>query len=146
MSTELAISVSAIRKTERICPMAQSGLANCAALSSFDCARISLKKRTRTRTVGRGRHPPGRREEEAAHSAFYVLFTGGGERLREAGESPSSRSTHSGSGGEDLLALLAQLALRPDVPVERHRIGPEFTAECRTIVLKVNDKRRWRSR
>ena len=36
---------------------------------------------------------------------------------------------HSGSGGEDLLALLAQLSLRPDVPVERHRLDPEFAAE-----------------
>ena len=36
----------------------------------------------------------------------------------------------SGSGGEDLLALLAQLALRPDVPVERHGGDPEFAAEC----------------
>ena len=35
----------------------------------------------------------------------------------------------SGSTGEDLLAVLAQLALRPDVPVERHGADPEFTAE-----------------
>ena len=30
----------------------------------------------------------------------------------------------SDSRGEDLLALLAQLALRPDVPVERHGVDP----------------------
>ena len=36
----------------------------------------------------------------------------------------------SASRGEDLLALLAQLALRPDVPVERHGSDPEFAAEC----------------
>ena len=35
----------------------------------------------------------------------------------------------SASRGEDLLALLAQLALRPDVPVECHGPDPEFTAE-----------------
>ena len=35
----------------------------------------------------------------------------------------------SDSRGEDFLALRAQLALRPDVPVERHGIDPEFTAE-----------------
>ena len=35
-----------------------------------------------------------------------------------------------GSGGENLLALLAQLALRPDVPVERHGGDPEVAAEC----------------
>ena len=34
------------------------------------------------------------------------------------------------SRGADLLALLAQLALRPDVPVARHGGDPEFTAEC----------------
>ena len=34
-----------------------------------------------------------------------------------------------GSGGEDLLALLAQLTLRPDVPVERHRPDTELPAE-----------------
>ena len=32
---------------------------------------------------------------------------------------PVSLSKHCGSGGEDLLALLAQLALGPDVPVVR---------------------------
>ena len=68
----------------------------------FDCARISLKTRTRTRPVGRGRHPPGRREAEAAQSACDGLVAGGGERLREAGESPPSSSTHSGSGGEGM--------------------------------------------
>ena len=26
--------------------------------------------------------------------------------------------------------MLAQLALRPDVPVERHGVDPEFPAEC----------------
>ena len=36
---------------------------------------------------------------------------------------------YSGSGGEDLLALLAQLTLRPDVPVERHRPDTELPAE-----------------
>ena len=35
----------------------------------------------------------------------------------------------SDSRGEDLLAWLAQLALRPDVPVERHGGDPEFTSE-----------------
>ena len=35
----------------------------------------------------------------------------------------------SDSRGEDLLALLAQLALRPDVPVERHGGDPEFATE-----------------
>ena len=35
-----------------------------------------------------------------------------------------------GSRSEDLLALLAQLALRPDVPVERHGGDPELSAEC----------------
>ena len=35
----------------------------------------------------------------------------------------------SDSRGENLLALLAQLALWPDVPVERHGGDPEFTAE-----------------
>ena len=34
-----------------------------------------------------------------------------------------------GSRGDDLLALLAQLSLRPDVPVERHGLDPEFAAE-----------------
>ena len=43
--------------------------------------------------------------------------------------SPASRLLHSGSGGEDLLALLAQLSLRPDVPVERHRPDTELPAE-----------------
>ena len=33
------------------------------------------------------------------------------------------------SRGENLLALLAQLALRPDVPVERHGRDPKFGAE-----------------
>ena len=56
-----------------------------------DGARISLKTRTRTRPVGRGRHPPGRREAEAAQSACYGLVTGGGERLRAAGASTGSR-------------------------------------------------------
>ena len=42
----------------------------------------------------------------------------------------ASLSRHCGSGGEDLLALLAQLALQPDVPVERHGVNPEFAAEC----------------
>ena len=40
-----------------------------------------------------------------------------------------SRSKHSGSGGEDLLALFTQLALRSDVPVERHRPDAEFSAQ-----------------
>ena len=35
------------RKTQRICPMEQSNLAKCAALSPFDCCRISLKKKGR---------------------------------------------------------------------------------------------------
>ena len=34
-----------------------------------------------------------------------------------------------GSAGEDLLALLAQLALRPDVPVERHGFDAELPAQ-----------------
>ena len=34
-----------------------------------------------------------------------------------------------GSRSEDLLALLAQLALRPDVSVERHGLDPEITAQ-----------------
>ena len=38
---------------------------------------------------------------------------------------------HSGSGGEDLLALLTQLPLRPDVSVERHRPDTEFAAQFR---------------
>ena len=41
--------------TERICHLAQYDLAKCAALAPFDCSRISLKTRTRTRTVARGR-------------------------------------------------------------------------------------------
>ena len=40
-----------------------------------------------------------------------------------------SRSKHSGLGGEDLLALLTQLALGSDVPVERHRPDAEFSAQ-----------------
>ena len=36
------------RKTQRICPMEQYNLAKCAALSPFDCSRLSLQKRTRT--------------------------------------------------------------------------------------------------
>ena len=47
----------------------------------------------------------------------------------EAGAHPALRSKHSGSGGEDLLALLTQLVLRSDVPVERHRPDAEFAAE-----------------
>ena len=42
----------------------------------------------------------------------------------------SRRRRRGGSGGEDLLALLAQLVLRPDVPVERYGFDPEFAAEC----------------
>ena len=38
-------------------------------------------------------------------------------------------SKHCGSGGEDLLALLAQQAQWPDVPVERHGCDPELSAE-----------------
>ena len=34
------------------------------------------------------------------------------------------------SRGEDFLALRAQLALRPNVLVERHGPDPEFAAEC----------------
>ena len=47
----------------------------------------------------------------------------------EAGAHPALRSKHSGSGGEDLLALLTQLVLRSDVPVERHRPDAEFAAQ-----------------
>ena len=47
-------------------------------------------------------------------------------RLGHAGEDRGG----AGSGGENLLALLAQLALRPDVPVERHGGDPEVAAEC----------------
>ena len=49
------------------------------------------------------------------------------EECRRA--APADRGV-AGSRGEDLLALLAQLALRPDVPVERHGFDPEFNAEC----------------
>ena len=38
-----------------------------------------------------------------------------------------------GSGGENLLALLAQLALRPDVPVERHG-----GVACRSVVISLS--------
>ena len=57
------------------------------------------------------------------------LFTGGGEILRKASDPVASLSKHCGSGVEDLLALTAQLALRSDVPVERHGFYPEFSAE-----------------
>ena len=46
-------------------------------------------------------------------------------RLGQEGEGRGG----AGSRGEDPLALLAQLALRPDVPVERHGGDPEFAAE-----------------
>ena len=52
-------------------------------------------------------------------------FAGGGEVLRQA--RPTSRS--SGSGAQDLPALLPQLALRADVPVERHRPDAELAAQ-----------------
>ena len=54
----------------------------------------------------------------------------GGELLREASVRRHHGPERSALGGEDLLALLAQLALRPDVPVERHGPDPEFAAEC----------------
>ena len=57
------------------------------------------------------------------------LFAGGGEILREASDRTPALSKHYGSRGEDLLALLAQLTLRPDVPVERHGFDPELSAE-----------------
>ena len=57
------------------------------------------------------------------------MFAGGGEILRYAGAHPALRSKHSGSGGEDLLALFTQLALRSEVPVERHRPDAEFAAQ-----------------
>ena len=57
--------------------------------------------------------------------------------LREGAKSyvkPVSGRHHgparSDSSDEDLLALLAQLPLRPDVPVERHGPDTEFAAEC----------------
>ena len=61
---------------------------------------------------------------------FHGLFAGGGEILRSASDRGASLSKHSGSGGGDLLALLAQLALRPDVPIERHGFDPDLSAEC----------------
>ena len=48
------------------------------------------------------------------------LFAGGGEILREARVRRHHGPERSDSRGEDLLALLAQLALEPDAPVERH--------------------------
>ena len=39
------------RKTQRICPMEQYNLAKCAALSPFDCCRISLKKKNAYTTI-----------------------------------------------------------------------------------------------
>ena len=54
----------------------------------------------------------------------------GDEILHEASVRRHHGPERSASGGEDLLALLAQLALRPDVPVERHGPDPEFAAEC----------------
>ena len=47
-------------------------------------------------------HPSRRSIAGTAQSACDGLVAGGGERLREAGESPPSRSTHSGSGGEGM--------------------------------------------
>ena len=40
------------------------------------------------------------------------------------------------SRGEDLLALLAQLALRPDVPVERHGVDPSSRQRSDTEVSR----------
>ena len=49
------------RKTERFCPMEQYNLAKCAALSPFDCWRISLKKKDAHRhDRGGGRDVPAR--------------------------------------------------------------------------------------
>ena len=56
------------------------------------------------------------------------VVAGGGEILRSASDRAASLSKHWDSGGKDLLALLAQLALRPDVPVERHGFDPELSA------------------
>ena len=53
------------------------------------------------------------------------LFAGGGEILRLA----RPRRGSSGSGCENLLALLPQLALRADVPVERYRPDAELAAQ-----------------
>ena len=65
---------------------------------------------------GGGRHPP----------RWELLSRAAGQRCRPpraSGTPPSvAVSKHSGSGGEDLLALLTQLALRSDVSVERHRM------------------------
>ena len=54
----------------------------------------------------------------------------GSHAAGEPGGPPASRSSR--SGGEDLLALLAQLALRSDVPVERHWSDTEFRGTVRT--------------
>ena len=60
----------------------------------------------------------------------FGLCAEGGELLHEASVRRHHGPERSASGGEDLLALLAQLALRPDVPVERHGPDPKFAAEC----------------
>ena len=67
---------------------------------------------------------------QAPHPATTGLFARGGEILREASDRAAALWKHCSSGGEDLLVLLALLALRPDIPVERHGFDPELSAEC----------------
>ena len=67
---------------------------------------------------------------QAPRPATTGLFARGGGILRKASARAAALWKHCSSGGEDLLVPLARLALRPDVPVERHGFDPELSAEC----------------
>ena len=75
-----------------------------------------IRENSEENNTGNGRDP-GRPEKATARPVA---------RRSHAHPSAPARAD---SRGENLLALLAQLALRPDVPVERHGGDPEFAAE-----------------
>ena len=73
--------------------------------------------RIRKETIQEAARDPGRPEKATARPV-----------ARRSHAHPSALA-RADSRGENLLALLAQLALRPDVPVKRHGGDPKFAAE-----------------